>query len=199
MKHFVSLGYAVMASLLCGLPSLASATDYDYYLAGRELSPGLENGDTTYGVLFAGWTLDTDEWAPADQSTGGTWTATVRRTGDAGFDSLVTITGGGWTLQKPNGSTLWGRVLDGVVAWPPDADSIVGDRADAESLPPDIPLDCGDGVAAVQANVSLGFPWGRPRTSVGEIVGCLDDQEWLGSSDMFRLPPRIWLTLTLPR
>jgi hypothetical protein len=52
----MSVVTAVLALLLGFLPGAVSASED--YLAGRELSPGVGSGDTTYLVLFAGWTLD---------------------------------------------------------------------------------------------------------------------------------------------
>lgn len=181
MKRLLTISSALLALLLGLLPTAASAWE-DIYLAGRELSPGLERGDTTYGVLFAGWTLDQAGWAPITESNGGAWTTSIQRVGDAAFGSTVTITGGRWSVSLPAGPTLWGRVLTGTVEWPYDAEEDLG---------------CGAGVALVDANVSLGFPWGRPWKQAGVIEACLDDQEWLEPLDVLRLPPRIWGTMLL--
>jgi len=141
MKRCISVVTAVLALLLGLIAPMANAGK-DYYLAGRELSPGVGSGEITYLVLFAGWTLDAPVWSPITASTGGAWTANIRREGEAGSADGVTITGGNWTLQRPDGSTRWGRVLEGYVEWPYDADDYIG---------------CGYGVAQVEAYVSLGF------------------------------------------
>lgn len=197
MEPSLPFGHAVLALLLCGASCVTSAADY--YLAGRELSPGAERNGTTYGVLFAGWTLDSPGWASAGQSTGGAWTTIIARAGNAGFGSHVAITGDGWTLRKSDGSTLGGRVIDGMVVWPASHDSTVSDLPaasipDADLLTP----ACGNGVAAVKAEVSLDTRSGAPGQVTGTMLGCLDDQEWLNPSDTFRLPPRIWVTLSVP-
>jgi hypothetical protein len=181
MKRLMSAVTGLLA-LLCGLLAASASAAQYYDLAGRELSPGFGSGEITYLVLFAGWTLDEPTWAPITSSTGGAWTANIRREGDAAFGSEVEIIGGNWTLQQPDGTTRWGRMFDGLVVWPEHAADDIG---------------CGDGVAQVWAAVSLGFPWGWPWRQAGEIGGCLDDQEWLEDSDSFRLPPRIWATLIL--
>jgi hypothetical protein len=105
---------------------------------------------------------------------------TVRREGKAAFGSSVTITDGAWSMQPPDGPSLWGRVLGGVVRWPETTEIDDG---------------CGCGVALLDTEIPLGFPWGLPGRKAGVIKGCLDDQVWLERSGIFRLPPRIWETM----
>ena len=162
------------------VPPAVSASDVRYYIGGLELFPGLRIGYTKRGVLFAGWTLKREGWAPVAESNSGRWMVTVGREGKASFGTLVTITGGTWSMQPPGGPALWGRVLGGVVRWP-ETDEIND--------------GCGCGVALLDADISLGFPWGLPWRKVGVIKGCLDDQRWLMRSEIFRFPPRIWGTM----
>ena len=180
MKALMARLATILVTTVLALPTVGSA-ETNIFLSGRELSPGVTTNDTVFAVLFAGWTVDEDGWTPISESTGGHWMASLRRIGDAGFDSTVWIIGGFYTIQLPSGESVSGRFLKGDVTWPYDANEDLG---------------CGDGIAVIDADVSLSFPWGRPWRPAGYITGCLDDQEWLEPSQELRLPPRIWATMT---
>ena len=198
MKRRGTIFCRLLALGLLFLP-VAGSAGREIFLAGRELSPGIEKNGTTYGVLFAGWTVGDAGWAPVLGSNGGSWMATINRKGTAGFESCVVITGGKWSVQQSDGPTYWGRVLPGTACAPDpvsDPDSYLKWGSVTWPIDPYSDIGCGTGVAVVRAEISLGFPWGRPWKSAGTIEGCLDDQEWLVSGDSFRLPPRIWGTMT---
>lgn len=69
MKRSTLFGCASML-LLCS-PALGAGAS-EAPLAGRELSPGFEQGETVSGVLFAGWTAPQgDTWVSHAETTGG--------------------------------------------------------------------------------------------------------------------------------
>ena len=146
--------------------------------AGREISPGITLGDTTYGVVFSAWLKDDrsgcPSWFPVWRGGGGSLVATIQRQGDAGFGNLVDITGGFFKLTLKDGTQAKACVESGTVEWP--ANRYVDDG-------------CGKGVALVDAVLS----WGCTGDMLGGFEGCLDDKDWLGPrTRLFRLPPKIW-------
>jgi hypothetical protein len=96
--------------------------------------------------------------------TSGAWLAVINYSGSPGLGSHVDITGGTWSLNM-SGTTLTGRVKEGLVTWPPSGED----------------LGCGTDVATFTATLRA------PKGTSGTINGCLDDTHL---STVF--PPHIW-------
>jgi len=168
-----------------GLASSAFAETEEVWstcAAGRELSPGVTVGDTTYGVVFFGWLKEPDPemgcpfWYPFWHGNGGRLIASVQRQGEAGFGNVAALTPPPPPLKLNDGTEAKACVDSGTVTWPND---------------PDDELDgCGQGVASVSAELS----WGCTGEVSGRFEGCLDDQDWLssGSNSIFLRPPKVW-------
>ena len=124
----------------------------------------------TCGTTFSGWTGETSSrgWLQFPGTGEGAWSVRINYTGQPMFDGSVTIVGGSWRFQFKNGTSLRGTVENGIVTWPLDASSDIG---------------CGDGVAVVNANLSVSG--GTPAT----LSGCLHD---LPKGAV--IPPKVWGT-----
>jgi len=149
--------------------------------AGREISPGITVEDTTYGIVFTAWlqaanpNIECPSWYPIWQANSGSLVASVQRRGDAGFGSMVDLTGGVFQLKLDDGMKVKACVESGTVEWPASRDTYVD--------------GCGNGVASVNAELS----WGCTGEVSGGFEGCLDDQKWLVRTGYrFPPPPKIW-------
>ena len=164
------LGLMLMgAVILLGAGSALAAVD-PINVSGYEAFPGLpcqdDNGDEWCNVRFYGWFggegAVPDGWAAYTGK--GRVTVRVNYTGDPGFGSAVTITGGTWRLTD-RGPLASGTISSGTVTWPL-ADEDIG---------------CGNGIAKVEADLADG--------DFSRFDGCLHDFDPDGE---VAIPPKIW-------
>lgn len=161
----------VIAILLLLVPSFAWAESSLF--SGFELFTGVKLDGVTVGASFSGWTQasGSEVWVPFSQSTGGFVSGSINYTGRPGFGRNVTIIGGRWSwLESDDHTTHSGPVLSGLVRWPANAGTDLGNV---------FGVDCGNGVATFNANI-----WDTSSNTGGTISGCLNDQ--------LVFPPRIW-------
>ncbi|MFD2271998.1 hypothetical protein ACFS07_14650 [Undibacterium arcticum] len=90
--------------------------------SGHELFDGKRAGNSVTGVVFAGTDNKAcDCWT--NDSTGGTWTASINYKGQGGLGSAVTVVGGSWSWLHADGTIQTGRITGGAVTWPAALDS----------------------------------------------------------------------------
>lgn len=150
-------------------------------ISGYEVFPGMESGDTTVGVTFAGWTTaDAAVWHSPSEQTGGFWAAGVTRVGSSGIGGRVVLVAGRWILQTPGGTPFVGEAACSVTAqncfvnWPGALEEDIG---------------CGPGVARFHVDMAIGT---QDAPVGGAFDGCLDDTHF---ATVF--PPRVWGAFTL--
>jgi hypothetical protein len=141
-------------------------------LSGYEVFKGVQLGNFTAGVSFAGWTTSiSGAWSPVPSNNGGAWFISANFVGSPGIvsgnENSVTAIGGRWFLEGTDGTRQDGNLLRGTVTWPASLGVDIG---------------CGLGIARLNATISHnGF---RP---VGEIIGCIDDTHL---DQVY--PPKVW-------
>jgi hypothetical protein len=166
---------ALGSALLIVLVGTALASPSDP-VSGYEIFLGYNctiNGRAaTCGTTFSGWTGETDSggWLAFPGTGQGTWSIRVNYTGQPAFGGSVTLVGGSWRFLfiGETSSFLHGAVVSGTVTWPADQNTDIG---------------CGDGVAVVDANLSVAG--GGNAT----VTGCLHD---LPKGSV--IPPKVWGT-----
>jgi len=142
-------------------------------LSGVEVFLGTESNGGAKGVTFAG--TDNPLLEPCQWTTnglGGSWIASIDRTGPAGLGHQVSVQGGRWLWEQDDGTLHRGKVTGGWVMWPSNLSEDIG---------------CGQGVAKFSITLSVvGHPLG------GAFEGCLDDTHL-----PFVFPFRIWGKLSI--
>jgi hypothetical protein len=169
-RPFAALLLALLALTVMGAQAAFAALSTG--ISGVEASAGFSCGPgKTCGATFLGWTDSAGTWVPPNDPTvtRGAWSAVINYTGSPGLGSHVDITGGTWSLSK-SGTTLAGRVKDGLVTWPQTGGN----------------LGCGTDIATFTATLRA------LKGTSGTINGCLDDTHL---STVF--PPHMWGQLSL--
>jgi hypothetical protein len=153
-------------------------TDFPVYLSGLETSSGYVTADgVRHHVTFKGWVGGTEPqqggWV-ASPGEGGSWRVVIDFccVSTRQQQHRVTILGGSWELQVPDGDYFTGSVESGTVRF-------------ARSLRED--LGCGPGVTKVSAMFLFDADAQSSHTKA-----CLDDRHGLH-------PPPIWGTISTPQ
>jgi hypothetical protein len=153
-------------------------TDFPVYLSGLETSSGYRTADgVRHHVTFEGWVGGTGPqqggWV-ASPGEGGSWRVVIDFccVSTRQQQHRVTILGGSWELQVPDGDYFTGSVESGTVRF-------------ARGLAED--LGCGPGVTKVSAMFLFDADAQSSHTKA-----CLDDRHGLH-------PPPIWGTISTPQ
>jgi hypothetical protein len=153
-------------------------TDFPVYLSGLETSGGSLTADgVRHNVTFKGWVGGTGAvrggWV-ASPGDGGSWRMVIHYccASTRQQQHMVTILGGRWQLQLPDGDHFTGSVESGTVWF-------------ASTLAKD--LGCGPGVTQVSATLLF-----DADEQTSDAKACLDDRHGLH-------PPPIWGTISTPQ